>query len=175
MIELTRLKWSKNVNYQSEKVEYWDYRIDEVSKIVILHWRKGQEENARKPKEGDLLIIRQHAHVTHIVKFFNNTIYYDGSDSEFSTGRLIQIIWKANDLKNLVHTSHLYNLPHNTEVFGCPVVFPPNGKAHSLESINIFNEYWSKHGGMVGFHNYVKGVLDKKGEWLQPLIELELR
>jgi hypothetical protein len=44
MIDLTGLKWSKNVNHQGEDVKYWDYKIDEVSKIVILHWIKGEEK-----------------------------------------------------------------------------------------------------------------------------------
>lgn len=171
MIDLTGLKWSKNVNYQSNEVIYWDYTINELSKILILHWKNGRKENARKPKQGELLIIRQHAHVTHLVQFFDNSLYDDSSDSDYNIGRLIQVIWRANDLKNLVHTQDLRNLPHNKEIFGCSINFPPNGKASLLENNNDFNEYWRKQGGLSGFQNYVKGVLDNTGEWLQPLIE----
>ncbi|MBD2302946.1 hypothetical protein H6G74_07535 [Nostoc spongiaeforme FACHB-130] len=173
MTDLSKLKWSKNVNYQGDKKIYWDYKIDETSKIFILHWKKGGEANAEKPEEGDLLIIRQHAHVTHVVQFFNDTVYDDGSGYDFSIGRLVQIIWKANDLKNLSHTSDLTNIPHNKEIFGCSINFPPDGKAHYLANNNDFNEHWNKHGGLPGFQNYITGVLAEKGEWLKPLIKLK--
>ncbi|BAY14677.1 hypothetical protein NIES21_04350 [Anabaenopsis circularis NIES-21] len=129
-----------------------------------MHWKKGGEANAEKPEEGDLLIVRQHAHVTHVVQFFNDTVYDDDSGYEFSIGRLVQIIWKANDLKNL---------PHNKEIFGCSITFPPNGKAHYLENISDFNKHWNKYGGLPGFQNYVTDVLNNKGEWLKPLIKLK--
>jgi hypothetical protein len=133
---------------------------------------KRRRKNALRPKQGDIIIIRQHAHVTHLVKFFDNNLYHDGSESDFNIGRLVQIIWKANDLKNLAHTNDLKNLPHNKEIFGCSINFPPDGKASLLENNNNFNKYWNQHGGLSGFQNYVKGVLNETGEWLQPLIEL---
>ncbi|WP_414576904.1 hypothetical protein [Anabaena sp. CCY 9402-a] len=162
MSDLSRLKWSKNVSYDS-KITFWDFPINELSKIFILHWRKSSEANAAKPEDGDLLLIRQHARVTHVVQFFNNTVYDDGSGYDFSTGRLVQILWRANDLNNA---------PHNTEIFGCSINFPPSGKAYFLENISDFHEYWSQRGGLAAFQNYVTGVLNEKGEWLKQLIVL---
>lgn len=161
-MNLTDLKWSKNVNYQGSTV-FWTFPIDSISKIFLLHWKNTNEDNARNPKEGELIMIRQYAHVTHIVKLFNNTLYEDGSGYEFNIGRLIQVVWMASDLKNP---------PNYKEIFGCPIVFPPDGKVHLLENNNNFKEYWNNHGGFLEFKNYVKGVLDKYGEWKEPLIEL---
>ncbi|MCF4969478.1 hypothetical protein [Nostoc sp. CMAA1605] len=163
MTDLSRLKWSKNVTFTPSEITFWDFPINELSKIFILHWKKGYEANAARPEEGDILLIRQHARITHVVQLFNKTVYDDASGYEFSIGRLVQILWKANNLNHA---------PHNTEIFGCPIKFPPNGKAHFLENIGDFNEHWNQRGGLPAFQNYVTGVLNEKGEWLNPLIAL---
>lgn len=162
MINLASLKWSKNVNYQGSFV-FWTFPIEDISKIFLLHWRKTNKQNARKPKEGELIILRQHGCVTHIVKVFNDTLYHGGSDAEFNIGRLIEVVWVANDLKNP---------PNYQEVFGCPIRFPQGGRVHPLENNNNFQEHWDKQGGLEEFQNYVKGVLDKYGEWKELLTEL---
>ncbi|MDF5721818.1 MAG: hypothetical protein PUP91_15325 [Rhizonema sp. PD37] len=134
-----------------------------ISKVFLLQWKNPAGDNIRLPKEDELIVIRQHAHVTHIVKLFNNTLYDDSSGSEFNLGRLIQVVWIANDFKNL---------PNYQEVFSCPIVFPPDGKVHLLENNSYFKEYWDKHGGFLEFQDYVKGVLDKYGEFKELLVEL---
>lgn len=74
-MDLTKLKWTKNVNNNDGG---WAYQnIDLNSKIFSLHWKKKQEENAQKAEEGDLVILRQKTKVTHIVELLNNTLYQE--------------------------------------------------------------------------------------------------
>ncbi|MDR9896972.1 hypothetical protein G7B40_020720 [Aetokthonos hydrillicola Thurmond2011] len=73
MTDLASLKWSQNVNCHGSSVS-WDFPVNGISKIFLLHWNKINKNNALKPQEGELIIIRQYGCVTHIVKVFNNTL-----------------------------------------------------------------------------------------------------
>ncbi|NDJ25421.1 hypothetical protein GS682_28040 [Nostoc sp. B(2019)] len=163
-MDLTGLKWCKNVNHQGTD-KYWAYNDNFTSRMFLLNWRSVYKENAHKPKEGELILLRQHAKITHIVKLLNHVIYADGSDSEFNIGRLVQVVWITNNWDNL---------PSNEDIFGCPVIFPPNGKVISLENKEDFEQHWhiSKN-GWLEFQNHVQEKLNRfDGNWYQPLIHL---
>jgi hypothetical protein len=98
-MNLEKLRWTKNVNDQGFD-KYWAYQNREIDcklKIFLLNWNKAQKSNASKPEEDELVILRQRKKVTHIVKFLNNTLYDDGSGSDFGIGRLVQVIWMTDD------------------------------------------------------------------------------
>ncbi|WGV23801.1 hypothetical protein [Halotia branconii] len=162
IIDLTGLKWSKNVNHQS-RGKYWAYDFDSNSKIFLLNWKNTSKENAYKPKEGELIILRQRARVTHIVKLLNNVLYDHGFNSEFSCCRLVQVIWITNNWDKL---------PTYEEIFGYPINFPPDGKVMNLEKKEDFQLHWKQHKGLLGFQNHVQKELNKfEGNW-PILIEL---
>ncbi|MEH2196778.1 hypothetical protein [Nostoc sp.] len=95
-MDLTQLKWTKNVNHQGDD-KYWAYQnIDPDLNIFRLNWKTEQAENARKPEEGELILLRQRAKVTHIVKLLNNTLYEEPTDGEFGISRLVQVLWIAD-------------------------------------------------------------------------------
>lgn len=172
-MDLTGLKWSKNVNHlDDDKVwAYDDYKVDYSSRIFILNWKNDFERNACNPKKGELIILRQHAHITHIVKVFNNTLYDYGDGSNFSIFRLVQVVWMANNLDNLP-LNKIESFPSNKEIFGCDVVFPRNGSVTNVKEKQELKEHWENQGGWQEFENHVRYTLDKfSGQWHKPLIE----
>ncbi|MHC5763707.1 hypothetical protein, partial [Nostoc sp.] len=106
-MDLTELKWTKNVNHQGDD-KYWAYQnIDPDSNIFPLNWKKEQAKNALKPEESDLILLRQRGKVTHIVKLLNKTL--DEDHGEFGISRLVEVVWIA-DYSSL--------LPEQDMVFG---------------------------------------------------------
>ncbi len=53
-MDLTKLKWTKNVNHSEIEWAYQD--IDTKSKVFDLHWKSDSLKNASKPQQGDLII-----------------------------------------------------------------------------------------------------------------------
>ncbi|MHC5936898.1 hypothetical protein [Nostoc sp.] len=81
-MDLNGLVWTKNV--KPIDGEIWAYEsiptIYPDLKIFALHWRNLEnkdEINAKTPQEGELMILRQHSKVTHIVKMLNKQLYPD--------------------------------------------------------------------------------------------------
>ncbi len=169
MIDLKGLKWSKNVNHKGDdKTWAYDFCHDQNPIIFLLNWRTPYKENACKPKEGELIILKQRARVTHIVKLLNNVLYDDGSNSEFSICRLVQVIWITNNWDKL---------PTYEEIFGYPIKFPPDGKVTNLENKEDFKQHWEQHEGLLGFQNHVQKELNKSefgGNWQTPIELFEL-
>lgn len=145
-MDLTELKWTKNINHQGDD-KYWAYQdIDSGLRIFGLHWKKEEyKENARKPKEGELIILRQRAKVTHIVKLLNNTLYKEPDDTEFSIYRLVQVIWMAE---------YWSVPPHQDIIFGYHVHLE-GGKIMELETLPTFKNHWDSRGGLAGFQKHL--------------------
>jgi hypothetical protein len=122
-------------------------------KIFALYWRnlKGKDENnARSPLEAELMILRQHGKVTHIVQLLNNQVYRDtNTKDEFNIYRIVQVVWMTD---NWDHP------PDKNTVFGYDIKFPPNGKAIKLENIHAFQERWNAEG--LTFQQHVQKELN---------------
>ncbi|MEH1944591.1 MAG: hypothetical protein V7L01_30860 [Nostoc sp.] len=143
-MDLTELKWTKNVNHQNND-KYWAYQdIDLDSNIFHLNWKTEQAENALKPQESQLILLRQRTKVTHIVKLLNNTLYPDPDDGEFGISRLVQVVWIAD---------YPSASPEQNMVFGYRVHLQ-GGKVMKLGT-PTFNKHWESRGGLVGFQNHV--------------------
>ncbi|MFB2772934.1 hypothetical protein ACE1AT_27225 [Pelatocladus sp. BLCC-F211] len=153
-MDLNRLIWTKNV--KPLDAEPWAYRsiatIYPNLKIFALHWRNLEhkdETHVKELQEGDLMILRQHGKVTHIVQMLNNQVYCDEqAGDEFNIYRLVQVVWMTDDW---------HNPPHTDEVFGCKIKFPPSGKAIKLENLKAFKEHWSAK--ELTFQQHVQNVL----------------
>jgi len=68
-MNLTGLKWTKNVKSQNSK--YWAYKdkteyIEPSENIFGLNWKYNQNENTCQSQKDDFIILRQHAKVTHV-------------------------------------------------------------------------------------------------------------
>jgi hypothetical protein len=143
-MNLTELKWTKNVNHQGDD-KYWAYQnIDQNLNIFRLNWKTEQAKNARRPQESELILLRQRTKITHIVKLLNNTLYQDPDDGKFSISRLVEVVWIADDWSVA---------PEQDMVFGYHVHLH-GGKVMKLET-PTFNEHWGSQGGLVGFQNHV--------------------
>jgi hypothetical protein len=151
-MDLTELKWTKNVNHQGDD-KYWAYQnIDPDLNIFRLNWKAEYAENALKPLESELILLRQRTKVTHIVKVLNNTLYKDPHGGEFSISRLVEVVWIAD----------YWSLPPEQDmVFGYYVHFE-GGKVMKLETLDTFKNHWESRGGLVGFQNHVLKALKLK-------------
>ncbi|MEH2359601.1 MAG: hypothetical protein V7K58_07750 [Nostoc sp.] len=143
---LTELKWTKNVNHQGND-KYWAYQnIGLDLNIFRLNWKTEQAENAIKPQESELILLRQRGKVTHIVKLLNNTL--DEEHGEFGISRLVEVVWIAD----------YWSVPPKQKMMFGYDVHLQGGKVMKLET-RTFNEHWGSRGGLVGFQNHVLKAL----------------
>ncbi len=144
-MNLTKLKWTKNVNHSDIEWAYQD--IDLNSKIFYLHWTLESRPNAEKPQEKDLIIIRQRTKVTHIVELLNNTVYEESGNPWLS--RLVKAVWMAEFWSEP---------PEEESIFGYKLGYPA-GKVLYIETSDKFNYYWSDKGGISAFRQQIKKKL----------------
>jgi hypothetical protein len=145
-MDLTKLKWTKNVNHPER---YWAYSYEDInfnSKVFYLHWTEDSRSNAKVPQEEDLIIIRQRTNITHIVEVLNNTVY---SESENLPSRLVRAVWIAEYWKEP---------PEEESIFGYTLNYP-SGKVINLKESHRFNEYWNNKGGLSAFQELVQKTL----------------
>jgi hypothetical protein len=145
-MDLTKLKWTKNVNHSDINWAYQD--IDFNSKVFNLHWKSDSLKNAQKPQEGDLIIIRQRTKVTHIVELLNNIVYEETSENSW-IHRLVRAVWMAE---------FWTEPPKQDDIFGYKINYR-SGKAIYLENSKNFNQYWDKKGGTSAFQQHIQEKL----------------
>lgn len=153
-MDLKQLKWTKNVKHQ--KSENWAYPIEAIHpelKIFPLYWRNSKhrdEGNAGTPKEGELILLRQRAKVTHLVQLINNQLYFNkDAGDEFNIYRLVQVVGMVNNWEKA---------PDNSEVFDCDINFPANGKVIKLENVQDFQNRWNQE-GLEKFPEHIQKIL----------------
>lgn len=163
-MDLSRLKWTKNI----KPYHGWAYKPErgkEVripmelpeAKIFGLTWKNIYEENASKPEQGDLILLHQHAKVTHIAEFLDNKLYQNPSEPEWGIYRVVQAVWIPPLGKDWA------TLPHHDVMFGFDV-FIMDGLAHNLDApgkMAKFHEHWSSKGGLEAFQNHLTTELAK--------------
>lgn len=154
-MDLNGLIWTKNVRPLDG--ERWAYEsiptIYPDLNIFALHWRNldhKDEINASKPQEGELIILRQHGKVTHIVQMLNKKVYVDQkAGNEFNIYRIVKVVWMADN----------WDIPPDAkEVFGCDINFPPNGKVIQLDHLQEFQKRWNTQ--EITFEQHVQKVLN---------------
>lgn len=151
-MNLTGLKWTKNVKNHNGR--YWTYKdkteyIEPAENIFGLSWKYSQAENARQPQKEDLIILRQHARVTHVVQVLDNELYKDLTAKEFSFYRMVKAVWIVDNW---------HNPPTYEQVFGHKIFFPRDGKVLNLENIEVFQDSWHSKAGMIGFQAHVQNL-----------------
>jgi len=155
MIDLSALKWLKNVR----RDQSWAYQLDEMvileAKIFRLTWRN--KVNASKPQKGQQMLLLQKAKVTHVVEFIDNEVY-DNNRDEWNTHRIVKAVWMPPE--NL----DWEKLPHYRDFF-CYDYVVGDGLAHNLASDNgemhQFHQHWDRQGGLKAFQNHVSNKLEK--------------
>jgi|GEM_PF-582749 len=148
MINPKKLKWTKNINNQYG--DKWGTDI-EVNKEFDLRWKKQASANANKPQEGDLIILRQRARVTHIVEVLDECTqdYEDNADNpypDFSIYRWVKVVWRFPNFETA---------PHQDKVFGFDLNLQ-GGKAIDLDNITGIENNFDD---LEAFQNNVVKVL----------------
>ena len=159
-IDLSRLKWTKNV----KNPDVWVYRHDYIHYPHLvpefnLHWRKEQDANIRRPQEGDLILLRQRTKVTHLVMALDNQIENDGKPHDWSLIRRVQVLWIAPESLNTPDAEIWNNAPSQNDVFGFDIELQ-GGKAIQLDHIEDLNETFKDQGGLAAFQ---KRIAEKLG------------
>jgi hypothetical protein len=148
-MDFSKMKWTKNVNHKGD--DYWAYQnIDQDLKVFRLNWKTKQAHNASKPKEGELILLRQRSKVTHIVKLLNNTLYEDPNYGEYGMYRFVQAVWIAGT----------WSLPPEQDMVFAYHLHLEGGQVMDLETLPTFKSYWDNKGGLEGFQKHVLKVLN---------------
>jgi hypothetical protein len=159
-IDLSRLKWTKNVNHP----EVWVYRHNEIHYPYLvpefnLHWAKAAEANCRKPDIGDIILLRQQTKVTHLVMTLDDQIGNDPNSPTHPFIRRVQVLWIAPESLHTPDNQIWDNAPSQDDVFGFDLTLF-GGKAIELDHIQNLNEEFKDQGGLSAFQ---KRVAEKLG------------
>lgn len=162
-IDLSRLKWTKNVN----NPDVWVYRHNEIRYPYLvpefkLHWAKGEEANCGKPDIGDIILLRQQTKVTHLVMTLDDQIGNVPNPTHPLTRR-VQVLWIAPESLNTPDAQIWDNAPSQDDVFGFDVKLQ-SGKAIELDHIQNLNEEFKDQGGLAAFQKRVAEKLGLKVE-----------
>ncbi len=159
-IDLSRLKWTKNVN----NPDVWVYRHDYIHYPYLvpefnLHWAKGEDANIRKPQEGDLILLRQRTKVTHLVMTLDDQIDNVPTNPTHPLIRRVQVLWIANEPLNTPDDKIWANAPSQNDVFGFDVDLQ-GGSVMLLENIKSLNETFKDQGWLTAFQKRVAEKLE---------------
>ena len=154
-MDYSKVIWLKNVRPDDKSWAYLSVNDIQMmeSRIFQLHWKSKDDSSLKSPQKGDLMVLVQHARVTHIVEVLDNRVY--GNNDEWASYRVVQAIWMPPI------NFDWHSLPHQKEVFGIESL-PQDGSAHSLDQADKmyqFNEYWKDKGGVDGFQQNLAKVL----------------
>jgi hypothetical protein len=151
-MDISKLKWIKNVNHQEGKGKPWAYKDE--GEIFLLHWHE-DKVNAQLPCKGDLMLLFQQNKVTYIVEFLDDDFIDEGVWKIYRKVEFICRPPKEFDWKRLPDQKELFGYDSNYIV--------GDGNAHSLDDnskMPKFHEIWDPKGGLPAFqervHEYVK-------------------
>ncbi len=164
-MDLSKLKWTKNIRPDKECAN-WAFEPKRRTRLAMelpeasifgLTWKNIHENNARKPEQGDLILLHQHAKVTHIAEFLDSKLYNNISEPDWGIYRVVRALWTPPSGKAWAA------LPHQDEMFGFDV-FIMDGFAHNLDEpgkMPKFHQHWNSKGGLVAFQKHLATELDK--------------
>jgi hypothetical protein len=151
-MDLSRLKWIKVVTPGKDWPHYWAISPNEIAdckepiiqqnglEIVPLGFKqKGSEEL----KSGDLMVLTQHARITHVVEVVDSQ--YEDKGGWFQ--RYIKIVWWRPDMD-------WKDLPKSENVLGFNISIQ-NGIPYEFDSFASFRERWNNQGGLDAFQKYL--------------------
>ncbi len=145
-MNLQRLQWIKNVRPDVG----WAYCEFKESALFKLTWRN-DEANANKPKRDELILLKQHGYITHLVKVLNRQAEREDSPSDWNLYRIVGVVWAIGSP----------NPPPSAKadtILGYPVTLM-GGNAMHLEGLPQFKEAWDSKGGLPAFQEYVQSKL----------------
>lgn len=160
-MDLSRLNWIKVVTPSNDWPHHWALSPGEISEskeptiqnngltIVPLGFKAGKADVL---KSGDLMLLTQHAKITHVVEVLDEQPYEKGGWSH----RYVKINWWQPDLADW------YKLPHREDVLGFDISIY-KGIPYKFTSFETFRERWDSQGGLDGFREYLAKQLELVG------------
>jgi hypothetical protein len=147
-MNLQSLQWTKNVR----PADGWAYTQFKVADLFKLAW-KDNEANANRPERYDLILLRQHGYVTHLVKVLNRQAERDDDPNVFNIYRIVEVV-RSIDCSNPPASARA------EAIFGYPEVQDyMGGDAMKLEDLPTFKKAWDSKGGLLAFQQHVKSSL----------------
>lgn len=158
-MDFSRLQWIKVVTPPADYKSYWAYTPQEIEEMkkaglqVISHGAttifplgfKGKQ--SARLDAGDLIILKQHAKITHVVEVLDEEFF--GTD-EWSN-RYVKIIWWKPDID-------WDSLPHAKEVLGDDLNYQ-SGKPLLFDSFESFKKTWKGTDSLKDFQAFVMDKL----------------
>lgn len=148
-MNLQALQWTKNILPDDGSYAYSEFK---VGKLFKLAWRK-DEANANEPKRNDLILLRQHGYVTHLVKVLNHQAELEDWKGDFNIYRIVEVVWT-------IDCSNRPIAAKADAIFGYPEVLNyQRGNIMELKKLPTFSEAWESRGGLTAFQDHVKSKL----------------
>lgn len=91
-MNLQCLQWTKNVFPADNGWAYSKFKIGELFKLA---W-KNDETNANRPERNDLILLRQHGYVTHLVKVLNRQAEIEDWQGDYNIYRIVEVLWAVD-------------------------------------------------------------------------------
>jgi hypothetical protein len=147
-MNLQNLQWTKNVRPS----DGWAYMRFKATDLFKLAW-KDDEANANRPERYDLILLRQHGYVTHLVKVLDRQAEHDHDPNVFNIYRIVEVVWSI-DYSNPPASARA------EVIFGYPEVQDyRSGNAMRLDDLPTFKEAWESQGGLLAFQEHVQSSL----------------
>ena len=144
-MNLERLQWTKNVRPD----EGWADSQFKKSELFKLAW-KDNKDNADRLEREDLVLLRQHGYVTHLVKILDRQSEREEWQGEWSLYRIVEVVWALD-------CSAPSASAKAESIFGYRGVLAyMGGDAMRLEDLPTFKEAWDTNGGLAAFQTYIQ-------------------
>ena len=147
-MNLQHLRWTKNVKPASG----WAYCEFKVSTLFKLAW-KNDETDANRPEKNELILLRQHGYVSHLVKVLNRQAEREDWQGDYNVYRIVEVLWVIDCSKppHIAKADAIFDFPEVLDFMG--------GNAMKLEELPTFKRAWESRGELTAFQDHVKSRL----------------
>lgn len=130
----------------------WAYAQFKVAELFKLAW-KDDEINTSRPQRNDLILLRQHGYVTHLVKVLNRQAEHEDWQGDYNIYRIVEVLWA-------IDCSAPPASARADVIFGYPKVLDlQGGNVMKLKELPTFKEAWTSQGGLPAFRTHAQSRL----------------
>jgi len=144
-MNLENLKWIKNVKRHDHEWAYTHHEINQKSNTFNLHWKLKSRENAEKPDEKDLIMLKQNGKLTHIVQLLDTYSKNDDHHHKEWVYRIVKPIWMADVWNEPPCVNDIFNCEINLQI----------GSAINIMDVKSLKERWNLDNGVNEFQNHI--------------------
>lgn len=146
-MNLQSLQWTKNVLPADQG---WAYSKFNTGDLFKLAW-KDNKTNANRPGKNDLIMLRQHGYVTHLVKVLNDQAEIEDWQGDYNIYRIVEVLWAVNceNPPKAAKADAIFDFPEVLHFMG--------GKVMKLDELPTFTQRWDS--GLSAFQSHVQSSL----------------